>query len=269
MSHKSDEAQLKEERSRQLSEQMSQDLSRSHGRKSEQQSEVASSHHDEEQEGEEGQTDMSKYDKDKKHPIIGLIVFLCFQFVALLFMVVATPIEFFTIKDEWRDKLIPDDHSGKTMCITAWGIKSGCRSRGYYLRDYRRVFCNRVRLNFKIVEAFCLMTIGFMTFALIAGIMAVCHKTSKGATGGLGTFAMVLCIIPWGVCAGMYHQRPCCETTGWETSQRTTVCTGMNPAVTEPIPRFKEMGKYSAAFGLVVAAWCLQFIGIIFAFIPL
>lgn len=211
----------------------------------------------------------NKYDRDGKHPIIGLIVFTVLQFIALLFTVIATPISMFKLNDEWRDKVYPSlAGNSKSICVTAWGMKLGCNTASYYNRDFTHTFCERVRLDFKIVEAFCLMCIFFMFVGLIMGVLSILQKVGKGPTAAIGTTAMVFSIIPWGVLAGMYHQQPCCETTGWNTDVKVTTCVGDNTDVTVPIPPFGKMGSYGAGFGLLVTSWCLMVIAIIFAFIP-
>ncbi|KAK7199849.1 Amastin surface glycoprotein [Novymonas esmeraldas] len=175
----------------------------------------------------------------------------------------------FELNRTWRVKLYGPTTSTKSLCVTAWGMKDGCNTARYYNRDFTHTFCYRVRVNFKLVEAFCIMTIGFMSLGLIMGILAVFHKVSKGATGAVGTFAMVLCIIPWGIVAGMYHQKPCCETNGWNTDNKVTICTGNNTRLgAEDVPPFKTMGKFGAGFGLIVASWAIQVIALVFAFVP-
>ncbi|KPI84070.1 amastin-like protein [Leptomonas seymouri] len=212
-----------------------------------------------------------KYDRGGKHPIVGLIVYSVLQFIALLLVVVATPISMYKMNDGWRDKLYPElASSSKQLCVSAWGMKLGCNQKGYHNRDFTSTFCYRVRVNFKIVEAFCIMTIGFMVFGLVMGILSIFQKVGKGATGSIGTFAMVLCVVPWGIIAGMYYQKPCCETTGWGTNDKSVNCRGNNTnIVDEDIPGFKDMGSYAAGFGLLVAAWAIQVVAIVFAFVPM
>lgn len=213
----------------------------------------------------------NKYDRNTKHPVIGLYIYIVLQFVSLILVVVATPISMLKINDTWRDKIYPElAGDSRQLCVSAWGMKLGCNQKGYYRRDYTHAFCYRVRVNFKIVEAFCLMTIGFMVLGLVLGLCSSFHMVGKGATGSIGTFAMVMCLIPWGVIAGMYYQKPCCETTGWNTDSKATDCRGNNTnIVDEDIPGFKTMGSYGAGFGLLVAAWAIQVIAIAFAFAPL
>lgn len=221
--------------------------------------------------GEEEPKKANKYDRGGAHPIIGLIIYTVLQFITLLFVVVATPISMFKINNEWRDKVYPE-LTGKSekLCVSAWGMKLGCNQKGYYKRDFTHAFCYRVRVDFKIVEAFCIMTIGFMVLGLALGICAIFQKVSKGATGSIGTFAMVTCIIPWGILAGMYYQKPCCETTNWNTDHKMTDCRGNNTNIVgEDIPAFKHMGSYGPGFGLLVAAWAVQVVAIAFAFAPL
>lgn len=222
-----------------------------------------------EEEEEGGKHD--KYDRNAKHPVIGLYIYIVLQFITMLLVVVATPISMYKINATWRDKIYPPLASqSKQLCVSAWGMKLGCNQKGYYDRDFTHTFCYRVRVNFKIIEAFCLMTIGFMVLGLVLGVCSAFHMVSKGATGSIGTFAMVMCLIPWGVLAGMYYQKPCCETTGWNTADKVTVCIGNNTNLqTEDIPAFKHMGSYGPGFGLLVAAWAIQVVAIAFAFAPL
>ncbi|KAL7694907.1 amastin [Lotmaria passim] len=212
-----------------------------------------------------------KYDRGGEHPTIGLMVYVVLQFITMLFVVIATPIQLFKINNDWRDKIYPElVGSKKRLCVSAWGMKLGCNQKGYYNRDFTHTFCYRVRLDFKIVEAFCLMTICFMVLGLALGILSIFQKVSKGATGAIGAFAMVLCLIPWGIIAGMYYQKPCCETTGWNTDNKVRNCVGNNTNIrNEDIPGFKHMGSYGAGFGLLVAAWAIQVVAIAFAFAPL
>lgn len=220
-----------------------------------------------------GDMDKNRYDKKGPHPITGLIIYTVLQFVALLFVVVATPIEMFTIGDEWRDRIYPElAGTDKTLCVTAWGMKAGCRSTRYHNRDYTRTFCSRMRLNFKIVQAFCIIAIGFMSFGLLLGVASIMHKVGKGSVGAIATFAMLCCLMPWGIMGGMYWQLPCCETDDWYLPTQRTTCyfdvqapaaaTGLD------VPAFGKMGKYAAGFGLIVTAWCLQVIAVVFAFLP-
>lgn len=212
-----------------------------------------------------------KYDRSGPHPIVGLIIFLVLQFLALLLLTVATPLEMFTLDDTWRDQIFPGlAGSDKKLCVTAWGMKEGCRSAKYYNRDFTNNFCSRVRLDFKIVEAFCIMAIAFMAIALITSIFSICQKVGKGSVGALGVFAAMLCLIPWGVLAGMYWQKPCCETYDWHTPQQQKVCvfSPFSNAWNKDVPPFKDMGKYGPGFGLIVASWALQVVGCVFVFLP-
>ncbi|KPA80047.1 putative amastin [Leptomonas pyrrhocoris] len=226
--------------------------------------------HTESENGEEP-AKKNKYDRGGKHPVVGLIIYCVLQFVALLFVVIATPIAMFKMNNEWRNKVYPQlASSSKQLCVSAWGMKLGCSQTGYYNRDFTHTFCYRVRVNFKVVEAFCIMTIGFMVLGLAMGLLSVMQKVTKGSAGAIGAFAMLLCIVPWSIIAGMYYQKPCCETTGWNTDNKVRNCQGNNTnIVNEDIPGFKTMGNYGPGFGLLVAAWALQVVGIVFAFAPL
>lgn len=217
---------------------------------------------------EEGDQKKDKYDRSGPHPIIGLIIFLVLQFIAILLLCVATPIELFTLNDTWRDLIFPSlVGTNEKLCVTAWGMKAGCRSTGYYNRDYTTNFCYRVRTNFRVIEAFFLMSLAFMVFAFIAALFSVCQKVGKGSVGALSVFAVMVCVIPWGVVAGMYWQKPCCETDYWHTPQQVRVCVFSNGS--QDVPPFKDMGSYGAGFGLTVTAWCLQVVASIFAFLPI
>jgi hypothetical protein len=220
--------------------------------------------------GSEEPNKKSKYDRGGEHPVIGLIIYVILQFITLVLVVVATPISMFKMNDEWRNKVYPElNSSSKKLCVSAWGMKLGCNQKGYYNRDFTHTFCYRVRLDFKLVEAFCLMTIAFMVLGLVLGICSIFQLVGKGATGSIGTFAMVMCLIPWGIIAGMYYQKPCCETTNWNTGAKVRDCRGNNTNINEDIPGFKHMGSYGPGFGLLVAAWAIQVVAIAFAFAPL
>lgn len=213
-----------------------------------------------------------KFADAKKHPIIGLIIFTVLQFIALLFYVVATPIEMFTLNDEWTKRIYPEITEDKRICVTAWGLKLGCRTRSYYSRDYSTAFCFRVRVNFRVVEAFCIMNIAFMTFGFIFGFLSLFQKVAKNTAAAISILTTVTAMIPFCVLAGMYHQLPCCESTYEDDMLVSRDCTferPINPSLfNEEVPRFKTMGKYGAGFGLIVTAFALQFVGSVFAVAP-
>lgn len=237
-------------------------------------------HEDNHEENPEGGSSHHSGEGDEKfainapHPTTGLWIYTIIQFFALLLTVIGTPLEMFVLKNEWRDQIYPDlTGADKKVCITAWGIKSDCRSARYYSRDFLAAFCFRVRVNFRVIEAFTVMAIIFMAVGMVMGLLSTRQMMGKGATGAVGAFAMVLAIIPWGVVAGMYYQLPCCNTIGWNTPAKVTSCVFESPErhpglVTVNVPRFKDSSNYGPGFGLLVAGWALQVIAIVFAFLP-
>ncbi|CAD2219197.1 hypothetical protein AGDE_13868 [Angomonas deanei] len=116
------------------------------------------------------------------------------------------------------------------------------------------------------------MTIGFTTLSLICGILSICHVVGKGTAAALGTFSALMGVIVWGIAAGMYYQKPCCETTNWLNPNKETTCfftSQLNGDLEEvDVPAFKHMGKYGPAFGLAVTAWAVMVLGTIFAYLP-
>lgn len=244
-----------------------QSKSSSHGSKEEEKR--SNSDEEKRSQSEEGETTTKKdkYDRSGPHPIIGLIIFLVLQFIAIVLLTVATPLEWFKIKASYGAQLYGSGVT-KPVCVTAWGMRHGCGSKHYLDRSFTHTFCYRVRIDFKLVEAFCIMSLGFMVFAFILGIASCMQKASKMAVGGLAGLAMLCALIPWGIVAGMYYQKPCCNTRDWLTVPVKT-CTYENSRMAgQDVPPFKDMGKYGSAFGLSVTAWALEFLAVIFAVIP-
>lgn len=205
---------------------------------------------------------------DKTHPTMALAIFVVIQFICILFMTIATPIGMFKIDDEWRDQIYPSYGGKDRLCVTAWGMKMGCGTKDYYHRSFTHAFCYRVRINFKVVEALSIMTISFMTITFIMGIFSLFQMVGKMLTAAMGVFCMILCLIPWCVLAGMYHQLPCCNTIkgvrdcSFYPEHENLFLRG------KYVPRFKTMGSYGPAFGLIVTAWTLQLIASVIAFLP-
>lgn len=172
----------------------------------------------------------------------------------------------YKLNNRYRDRIYPELTGTTTpICVTAWGMKRGCRSTGYYSRDYTTDFCYKVRVNFRVVEAFCIMTIVSMIIALAFGLMSIMQIVGKGPTGTIAVIATFFAVIPWGIVAGMYNQLPCCQTWFGVTPQNTTdfdvyytFCSGTNQTWgNETVPKFKQMASYGAGFGLLVTAFTL------------
>lgn len=212
---------------------------------------------------------MQTVDKDS-HPIICIVIYCFLQAISLILMVVATPLEMFILNSYWTGRLYPAlAGSPRSICVTAWGMKHGCRSNHYYNRDYTHTFCYRVRVNFKIVEAFCIMCIFFMLVGLILGCLAVLDHVSRGAVAAVAGTAMFFAIVPWGVIAGQFNQLPCCRGMYLDGVRQSVTCASQNPNVLETLPPFHRMGRYATGFALLVISWIFQVFAIITILIPL
>ncbi|EPY31138.1 amastin-like protein [Angomonas deanei] len=214
---------------------------------------------------------VTRRDLDDRHPIGGLVVYTILCLAALVLIVVATAIEWFVLNDEYSSIVVPNRDPNEPICVTAWGLKNGCRRKAYVHKSLLTTFCSNVRSEFEVMATFSILTIIFTTFSLLCGIFAICHVLTKGLATALAALSAATCLIAWIIPTNMYHQKPCC-ITHWLTPDKMKTCyftSALNPALAlTDVPPFKEMGKYGPGYGLCVAAWVVLVIAAIFARLP-
>nr|CAJ2471602.1 unnamed protein product [Leishmania braziliensis] len=163
-----------------------------------------------------------------------ILIYVVVQFVAFMFVLVATPIDMFRIRS--RDtQVLPD------RCYTLWGLKTNCDSFSYrFLSDDLWESCPPRRDRFRVAQAFAVMSIFVYLAAVVLGvIMLFCCRWLRWVCLALNSVGAVTLWIVWACMAVSYHKNE-----------------GLN---CEPI---KEFYTYGAGFVLLVLAWLLDILNI-------
>ncbi|CAD2219866.1 amastin-like surface protein-like protein [Angomonas deanei] len=173
--------------------------------------------------------------------VIAGIIYTILQAIVFIFVLVATPIDMFKPKNNNFWITIPGwSPAGRGSCYTMWGYKTDCSSTKYTSKGTAAFGCGRRRNNMNGAAAFAIISIFLTLVALVFGILLICKCLGAIVPLILSIIAMVTILISWACVAGVYTQGFC----------------GGNP--------YKTNMKYGAGFGLLVTAWCLEVILVIF-----
>ncbi|KPA82130.1 amastin-like protein [Leptomonas pyrrhocoris] len=177
---------------------------------------------------------------------VGIVIYCILQFIAFLFLLVGTPIDMFRAKNE--------DTIGNKPCLTMWGTKEKCYSTKYDIRpDDLFVLCKERRDRFRAAEAFAIIHIVVYLVACILGFVQLCCCSClRWACLALNILGITSCI-SWAIMADLYLRNSSASLT-WSGSPN---CYKFNLAF-----------KYGAGFGLLVTAWCLNIVAMVFLMLP-
>lgn len=177
---------------------------------------------------------------------IGIIIYSILQFIAFVFILVGTPIDMF------RDKSI--NRIGDTQCVTMWGLKTKCYSTKYDTRPKDMFTSCKGRLDrFRAAEAFAIINIAFYGLGCLFGfIMLCCCLCFRWLCLILNILGITSCV-SWAIMVYAHST----------TSDKVNLPSKANYCL-----KLKDYYNYGAGFALVVVAWCLDIIAIIFLMLP-
>ncbi|CBZ30237.1 putative amastin-like surface protein [Leishmania mexicana MHOM/GT/2001/U1103] len=167
---------------------------------------------------------------------INILIYVVLQFIAFVFVLVATPIDMF----RGRNGLFLN------FCLTLWGIKWGCSNTSYHLTSEEVwVNCSERRNRFRAAEG-----------------LAVISIVLYGAAFVLGAILLFSCPLFRWVCLVL-------NILGMLTVGIVWVAMVLTYYVDEHenCPEMKLFFNYGAGFALFVIAWCLDIINIVFLMI--
>ncbi|CAM37199.1 amastin-like protein [Leishmania braziliensis MHOM/BR/75/M2904] len=169
---------------------------------------------------------------------VTLLLYAIFQFIAFLFVLVATPLDMFRVKELGR--------FGSTPCLTLWGGKENCndlKSDTSYHELWS--FCLERFSRFRLAQVFAVISIFvYGSAALLGFIVVFCCICLRWVCLALNiTGAVTVCVV-WVLMVFDYYNAE-----------------GLCPAINT---RF----NFASGFALLLAAWCLDIINIVFLLIP-
>lgn len=176
--------------------------------------------------------------------------------IVFLFVVTSAPVSQFRGKGLKTDSNNVTTGGSKLSCVTVWGVKNDCSKNNY---DHRPadMACKDAANLFKVSEAFYIIAaVSTCAATVLGGIFFIGFRT-KIAVYVLAVLNIVFVLIPWA-----------CMTAVWYKNY----CDGSNVMISPEngsaygIPYGKQLRdnyKTSAAYGLTIAAWGIQVIGLI------
>ncbi|TPP42737.1 Amastin surface glycofamily protein [Leishmania donovani] len=170
---------------------------------------------------------------------LGVIIYVVLQFIAFLCVLIGTGVDMFYIK--------PGAGGGAKICVTLWGAKSDCRGpKVTNPSDKRWELCPRIRNNFRVGQAFAVITIFVYGLAFLFGFLLLyCCSGFRWLCLALNIVGAVTACVVWAVMAVTYRiKEPKCE-------------------------ELSIAFVYGTGFGLFVFAWILGILDIIFLMVPL
>jgi hypothetical protein len=176
--------------------------------------------------------------------------------VVFLFIVTSAPVS------QFRGRGLKTSADGTTVggsklaCVTVWGLKNDCSKNDY---DHRptNMECKKAADLFKVSEAFYIIAALSTCVATILGGLFFIGIKTKIALYVLTVLNIVFTLIPWACMTAIWYQNYC---------GGSNVTISLNDGSAEGIPYGKQLRdnfKTSAAYGLTIAAFCIQIIGLI------
>ncbi|CBZ24113.1 putative amastin-like protein [Leishmania mexicana MHOM/GT/2001/U1103] len=166
---------------------------------------------------------------------ISMTLYVISQFLAFLFVLVATPIDMFYVKELGR--------FSNAQCLTLWGGKEQCYSSTYDV-SYDELWenCPHRRLQFRVAATLAVISIFVYGLAFILGFITLCCCICLRWVClmlniiGIGTVGAV-----WALMVVIYY------------NDDGLFC-----------PRVSSRFDFGVGFALLVVAWCLNIINILF-----
>ncbi|SYZ63157.1 amastin-like_protein (plasmid) [Leishmania braziliensis MHOM/BR/75/M2904] len=169
---------------------------------------------------------------------LALLLYAVLQLIAFLFVLVGTPIDMFRLRDE--------PPFGNTPCITLWGSKVECYGLTFELKsDDLWSPCPRRRDNVRAAQAFAVISIFVYGLAALFGfIMLCCCPWLRVVCLVLNVTGVITLCIVWASMVVVY-------------STLDSPCFGL-----------KSRYNFGSGFVLLVFAWCLDIINMVFLLLP-
>ncbi|KAK7200010.1 surface protein amastin [Novymonas esmeraldas] len=178
--------------------------------------------------------------------------------IVFMFLVTSAPIS------QFRGKGVNGGSNGATgasrlACVTVWGVKNDCNTNNY---DHRPagMACGRAKQLFQASEAFYIISVIVSFLAsLLCGLYFIGMKT-KIVLFVLAAAEVAFALIPWACMTAIWYNNYC-DGSG------VTIATTDGKANGVPFGKvLRDSFKTSAGYGLTVAAWCIQVIGLVLLF---
>ncbi|CAG9578271.1 putative surface protein amastin [Leishmania major strain Friedlin] len=170
--------------------------------------------------------------------------------IVFMFLVTSAPIS------QFRGRGMNVGGASKLSCVTVWGLKNDCTANNY---DYRptSIGCARSKQLFQVSEAFYIVAVivSFLS-CLMSGLYFMGIK-AKVLLVLLAVLEVGFALIPWVCMTAVWHGNYCGGST-------VKINTSSGKADGVPLGSvLRESFKASAGYGLTVAAWCTQVIGLV------
>ncbi|GET92141.1 amastin-like surface protein, putative [Leishmania tarentolae] len=170
---------------------------------------------------------------------IGMIIYTILQFIAFLLVLVGTPIDMFRSNEKL---LVPAN-----PCLTLFGFKMDCSSTNYFgTSDEMWASCTGRRDRFRAAQVFAIISIVVYGAAFVLGLLTLCRRPRlRWVCLALSIAGIVTLCIVWACMAVTYNKDE-----------------GENCAAAN------DFMKFGAGLVLLLVAWCLDIINIVFLLLP-
>ncbi|CBZ40950.1 uncharacterized protein [Leishmania mexicana MHOM/GT/2001/U1103] len=169
---------------------------------------------------------------------LGVIVYVVLQLIAFVFVMIGTGVDMFYIK--------PEGSFGLRVCVTLWGVKTDCRKpKVTNPSDFRWALCPRIRDNFRVAQAFAIISIFVYGFAFLFGFLL-----------------LYFCALFRWVCLAL-------NIVGAVTAGVVWVLMVVTYRIEDP--RCQQLSRgfdFGTGFGLILCAWVLDILDLIFLMLP-
>lgn len=179
--------------------------------------------------------------------------------IVFLFLITSAPIS------QFRGKGIKTAADGtvtgasKLSCVSVWGLKNDCGLDEYSFRP-ASMGCGRGKQLFQASEAFYIVSV---IVALVSCIMSALYFMGirmKILLMVLAVAETVFSLIPWACMTGLWYASFCNST------EVTVASTNGKPDGIPYGKLLRENFSTSAGYGLTIAAWCIQLVGMVLLF---
>ncbi|CAC9536358.1 Amastin_surface_glycoprotein_-_putative [Leishmania infantum] len=168
------------------------------------------------------------------------LVYAILQFIAFFFVLVATPIDMFLLKEAYRG------HK-RAACYTLWGVKNNCTDLTI-TASYDNLWkhCLGRRDRFRAAQAFAVISIFVYGTAFVLGLVALCCCAClRWVCLALNVAGIATLCIVWASMVVTFNK------------DEGFTC-----------PPFRDFFSYGAGFALLVVAWCLDIINVGLLLLP-
>ncbi|KAG5473077.1 hypothetical protein CUR178_02995 [Leishmania enriettii] len=180
-------------------------------------------------------------------------LYLLCSCTVFLFLVTSAPIS------QFRGQGIRSDGTGgasKLSCVTVWGLKNDCNRNDY---DYRptSIECALPKDLFQASEAFYIVAVLVSLLSCLMGGLHFMGIKAKLLLILLAVLEVVLALIPWACMTAVWYSDYC---------NGSTVTINATTGKSDGVPYgsvLRSSFKISAGYGMTVAAWCIQVIGLV------